>query len=139
MTMPEELNLFLDAWTQDPHGVKPLFTAACDSLRSLGAVLDFKARPGISYSLRAKHPGQRRELFVLVDVIDDAPEERWLSVCFYADLVDDREGRGDVVPGGLMGEDACCFDIDGDSGDTGAYVVSLLRTAFDNAGRENMR
>ena len=130
------LSAFLAEWEQDPHAVKPLFTDIYNRLRSLGAELAYKARPGVSYSLRAKHPGQRRELFVLADVIDDNPKERWLSVCFYADLVDDREGRGDVVPGGLLGENACCFDIDGDSAEAGSYVLSLVQTAFDRAGQE---
>ncbi len=133
--MMTELDSFLTAWTEDPHAVKPLFTALSEKLRLLGADLAFKARPGISYSLRARHPVQRRELFVLIDVIDDVPQERWLSICFYADLVDDREGRGDVVPGGLLGEDARCFDIDDDSAG-GTYVLSLLQPAFTLAGQE---
>ena len=46
----------------------------------------------------------------MVDVIEDTP--RWLSVCFYQDLVSDSDGRGDSVPGGLLGENAICFDME---------------------------
>ena len=45
----------------------------------------------------------------MVDIIDDDPADRWLSVCFYDELVDDPKGLGDEVPGGLLGEDAKCF------------------------------
>ena len=35
-----------------------------------------------------------------------------LSVCFYADMIQDPDELGDFVPGGLLGEDACCFNLD---------------------------
>ncbi len=113
--MPEsDLKAFLAAWDTDHKGVKPLFEKMYACLAGLENVeLEYKGRPGISHSLRARHKAQKnRPLFVLVDIIDDAPEERWLSVCFYADLVSDPQNSGDLVPGGLMGEDARCFDID---------------------------
>ncbi|MDE5880042.1 MAG: hypothetical protein K2G99_08550, partial [Desulfovibrio sp.] len=80
----EEVKQFEDGWTVDPLQVKPAFEAWERFLAGLENVgLDFKARPGISYSLRARHAAQKgRELFVLVDVVDDEPESRWLSVCF---------------------------------------------------------
>lgn len=107
---------FLDGWKADPCNVKAAFVAYRDFLAAQpGVTLDFKARPGISYSVRAAHAAQQnRKLFVLVDVVDDEPESRWLSVCFYDDMVTDPEGKGDFVPGGLMGEDAHCFNLDED-------------------------
>jgi hypothetical protein len=45
--------------------------------------LAFISRPGVSYSLRAAmdNLGERgRPLFVMIDIIDDDSENRWLSV-----------------------------------------------------------
>ena len=76
-----------------------------------GVELEFVPREGVTYSLRAKHSNQTsKSLFVMVDVIEDSP--RWLSVCFYAEMINDPESRGDEVPGGLLGEDALCFDME---------------------------
>jgi hypothetical protein len=75
-------------------------------------ILTFKARPGVSYSFRAssdKH-GESK-LFVMVDIIDDDPEDRWLSVCFYGDMITDTDEAGNLIPQGLLGEDGYCFDI----------------------------
>ena len=104
---PQDVRDFLDNWQADPLKAKEAFVVYKDFLVGLSGVsLDFKARPGISYSLRARHEAQRkRELFVLVDVVDDEPESRWLSVCFYADMITDPDEKGDYVPEGLMGED----------------------------------
>lgn len=139
--MPEaltkELQSFLDSWTEDANNVKGFFEAACSQLASLPDLeLEYKGRPGVSHSLRARHKAQTtRPLFVLVDVIDDDPSARWLSVCFYADLVTDPEGRGDVVPGGLMGSDACCFDLDDPDEATRAYVLARIKEAAQAASK----
>lgn len=79
----------VQAWQSDPLNARAAFLAYRDYLAGLENVsLEFKARPGVSYSLRARNAAQkRRELFVLVDVVDDEPESRWLSVCFYADMI----------------------------------------------------
>jgi len=51
-----ELEEFLNGWTQDPHGNKAVFLQLRDYLAAKpGAKLGFKARPGITYSLRAVH------------------------------------------------------------------------------------
>ena len=133
-----ELDGFLDQWRQDANSVKPVFEAMRSSLAAMpGVHLEFKARPGISYSIRARHEAQKeRNLFVLVDIIDDDPDARWMSVCFYADLVSDPDERGDVVPGGLFGEDACCFDVEGDDEDLRLYMMERLREAGTAAGKE---
>jgi hypothetical protein len=132
-----ELDAFLTDWKKDPNTVKPVFMALYARLAALpGVSLDYRGRPGVSHSLRARHEAQRdRELFVLVDIIDDEPEARWLSVCFYADLVMDPDERGDVVPGGLMGEDARCFDVDEGNEQVDAYLLDRVTEAAANAGR----
>ena len=132
--MAQQLDAFLTHWTQDNNAVKPLFEALYACLKRLGAELDYKERPGVSSSLRAKNSRQTaRDFFVLVDIIDDEPEARWLSICFYDALITDVEDRGDVVPSGLGGEDARCFDVDAEEGDIRAYLVSRLEEAFARA------
>ena len=128
--MPADLDAFLASWTEDENAVKPLFLSLYSLLQGLdGVELEYKGRPGVSHSLRALYPGrQDRPLFVLVDIIDDAPEARWLSLCFYADLVTDPEELGDVVPGGLAGEDARCFDVDAPEGMEN-FLLERLREA----------
>ena len=135
--MMPELDAFLADWKHGSDGVKPLFQSLYACLAGLGGVsLEYKGRPGVSHSLRARHAAQKeRALFVLVDIIDDDPEARWLSVCFYADMVTDPAGRGDVVPGGLAGDDACCFDIDNPDADMEAYMTARLQEAYGNAAR----
>ena len=55
-----------------------------------GVSLTFVGRPGVSYSIRPVHRNQQnRDKFAIVDVIDDDPNERWLSVCFYEDMITD--------------------------------------------------
>lgn len=127
-----ELTAFTDAWTTDANGVKPLFLSMCGALEAMpDARLEYRGRPGVSHSLRGLVEGAR-PLFVLVDVIDDDPQNRWLSVCFYADLVHDPDEKGDVVPGGLMGEDARCFDVEDPDG-LEEYMLDRLREAYANA------
>jgi len=135
--MSSDLSAFLESWTMDPNGIKPVFTAMYEYLRTCdGVSLEYKGRPGVSHSLRARHTAQsKRELFVLVDIIDDEPEARWLSVCFYADLVTDPEERGDVVPGGLMGDDARCFDLDSPENNIEHYILQRLQGAIATAAK----
>jgi hypothetical protein len=75
---------FIDAWVDDPLGTKSIFSALFNDLVEKKQVkLEFHERPGISYSLRGIHEKQiSRPLFVMIDVIDDDPNARWLSVCF---------------------------------------------------------
>lgn len=136
LEMIKELNNFLNSWQTDPLQSRPAFKEFYEYLESLPNVsLNFKARPGISYSLRAKNAAQKnRELFVLVDVVDDDPASRWLSVCFYADMVSDPEQAGDMVPGGLLGEDAICFNLDEDDPRVKDYILSRLKEAAQAAG-----
>lgn len=105
------LELFIKDWTDTPEKNRKAFLRLKECLTSKqGVNLDFIPRPGVTYSLRASHENQKnRTLFVMVDVIED--EVRWLSICFYADLIKNPEEKGDFVPEGLLGEDAVCFDL----------------------------
>ena len=134
--MPADLDAFLASWDEDENAVKPLFLSLYSLLQGLdGVELEYKGRPGVSHSLRALYPGRKdRPLFVLVDIIDDMPEARWLSVCFYADLVTDPEELSDVVPGGLGGEDARCFDVDAPE-DMEAVLLERLKEAHGNVSK----
>ncbi|SIN77280.1 hypothetical protein [Halodesulfovibrio marinisediminis] len=131
----EALDALLEDWTESEAKTKAAFIEYKDLLLSFeGLSLSFKGRPGVSFSLRAKHENQsERELFVLVDVVDDDPADRWLSVCFYADMINDADELGDWVPGGLMGEDACCFNLDEDDAEMRAYIKDRITDAYNSA------
>lgn len=135
--MADQLEKFIDSWQTDTLGLKPAFLQYRDFLAALPNVaLDFKARPGVSYSLRAKNLAQqKRDLFVLVDVVDDEPDSRWLSVCFYADMVTDPDEQGDFVPEGLLGENAMCFNLDENNPDMQAYILDRLKEAARKAAQ----
>jgi hypothetical protein len=66
-----------------------------------------------------------------MDFIDENP--RWLSVCFYGDLITDPEEYGDLVPEGLMGEDGYCFDLEENDPDLVKYIGKRLDEAYENA------
>ncbi len=108
-----ELDDFLSKWDTSALDMKNGFLALKDFLFTLeGVSFEFNARPGVSYSLRPRHNKQKeRNLFAMVDVIDDDPEARWLSVCFYGDMICDPDEMGEVIPGGLAGDDGYCFDV----------------------------
>ena len=131
----QELNALLENWKDNDNKTRSAFVGFVDHLKAMeGISLSFKGRPGVSYSVRARHEAQKdRDLFVLVDVIDDDPSDRWLSVCFYADMVNDADEEGDWVPGGLMGEDACCFNLEEDDAAIRDYIKARLTDAYNSA------
>lgn len=131
----EQVHQFLDGWAADPLGTKPVFRFLYQRLQDQeGVRLEWVDRPGISYSLRASHENQKdRPLFVMLDVIDDDPEGRWLSVCFYGDMVSDPEELGDLIPGGLLGSDGYCFDISEGEEALKQYVGVRIREAWQSA------
>ncbi|MBW1635453.1 MAG: hypothetical protein JRC87_03685 [Deltaproteobacteria bacterium] len=106
-----------------------------DTVRKMEDVdLQFVARPGVSYSIRPKRKSQKeRDLFAMIDLIDDDPAERWLSVCFYGDMISDPEERGEVIPGGLAGDDGYCFDMFADEEGLAEYLVERLTEAWQAA------
>ena len=129
----KECATFLESWIEDPLHVKPAFlqlkscVEGCDK-----AQLSFKMRPGVSYSLRGSLNGDDG-LFVMIDVVDDDPEARWLSVCFYDAQVTDPKDIGDWVPEGLNGKDARCFDIGEEDAVLVSYVAERIQEAAKNA------
>ncbi len=130
----QELNTFIEEWkaTPDKKSNKSTFLRFKDYLAAKdGVTLDFIARPGVTYSLRAVHKAQtNKDLFVMVDVIEDV--ERWLSVCFYGDMITDPDQKGDMVPGGLLGEDATCFDLEELDESLISYIEKRLDEACEN-------
>jgi len=134
-----EWDAFLSQWTDNTQQTKKAFHRLRDHLLGKPALaFEWVARPGVSYSLRAKHPGQnRRPLFTMIDIIDDDPDQRWLSVCFYGEMISDPDEIGDFVPEGLLGEDAHCFDIDAWNDDRVPYVMARIDEAYDQAAGES--
>ncbi|MCG8686967.1 MAG: hypothetical protein MI892_18955 [Desulfobacterales bacterium] len=130
-----ELDTFLTEWKDTDSKTRQAFSELVDHLNSLEeTTLEFNARPGVSYSLRPSHSAQsKRPLFAMVDVIDDDPDDRWLSVCFYGELVTDPQEAGDLVPEGLLGEDGYCFDLYEYDADEVAYLKARLTEAHGNA------
>lgn len=127
------LNPLFEEWgTENPMRV------SFDSLRAHVEALEnvelsANARPGVSWSLRVKKVGSERPFYAMVDVVDDDPSERWLSVCFYDDVTDDTEERGDWIPGGLSGQDARCFNIEEPDDEFVAYVANQLTVGRDKS------
>ena len=68
-----------------------------------------------------------------VFIIDDDPSERWLSVCFYGEMITDPDEAGDLIPEGLLGEDGYCFDLYEYDPDEVAYLKQRLSQARENA------
>lgn len=126
---------FIEAWRAGDSSMKECFLALFRTVSAFtDTTLDFVARPGISYSLRPRHANQQdRQLFAIIDVIDDDPEERWLSVCFYEDMITDPEERGEVIPGGLAGSDGYCFDVFKADGAVVPYLTARLQEAWTSA------
>lgn len=133
----EELNLFTQAWEENESQTKKAFIEILAHILAMPDItVDFKTRPGVSYSLRPRHKAQKkRTLFAMADIIDDNPAERWLSVCFYGDMITDPDQEGDLVPGGLMGEDGYCFDLYEYDPDAIDYIMKRLDEAREAASR----
>jgi hypothetical protein len=129
----KELESFIEKWEETSERNKTAFVELKNHLLARKDIrVDFVARKGVTYSLRASHPNQsKRPLFVMIDVIEDEP--RWLSVCFYGEMISDPEEQGDFVPGGLLGEDAICFDIEAFDADMLLYLKDRLDEASASA------
>lgn len=130
-----KIETFIENWTDNDAQNKKAFIEIHNHLRTLeNTTLDFNERPGVSYSLRPRHDSQKnRSLFAMVDVIDDDPSERWLSVCFYGEMITDPDEAGDLIPEGLLGEDGYCFDLYEYNTDEVAYLKQRLTQAHKNA------
>jgi hypothetical protein len=136
-----EINAFLETWQGKSQQIRDSFVRLKNHLAAKDSLLyTFKARPGVSYSLRAKHVLQQtRELFVIMDVIDDDPDSRWLSVCFYPDMITDPEERGNIIPLGLLDEDGYCFDYDEWDEEFLGYLETRLDEAHEKGSKESRK
>lgn len=133
--MTAELDLFISDWNDTGTRIKQAFEELLAHLNTLADTsLEFVARPSVSYSVRPKHDLQKkRSLFAMVDVIDDDPDNRWLSVCFYGEMITDPEKKGDLIPEGLLGEDGYCFDLDEYDPEAVDYLKQRLTEAHAGA------
>jgi len=133
--MDQAVAAFLSAWTHDPKGVRPGLVRFIQAVSGLaGAGIELVSRPGVTHSLRVAHPSRvQRPLFALADVVED-PDGRWLSICFYANAVTDPEERGNLVPGGLLGEDGYCFDYEEPDQAFIDYIGARLTEAASKMG-----
>ena len=131
-----ELNTFIEGWKETSEENREVFLHFREYLgKKEGVTLEFILRPDVTYSLRAAHADQKkRGLFVMFDVIEDTP--RWLSVCFYGEMITDPEEKGDFVPEGLLGEDAVCFDIEELDEELIRYIEVRIDEACRNASKE---
>jgi hypothetical protein len=130
-TTAQEIESFLNSWEGDSQPIRDWFRLFYNELSVMeGVTLSFVARPGVSYSIRPVHVRQtKRDKFAIVDVIDDDPSERWLSVCFYEDMITDPNQRGELIPGGLSGSDGYCFDMSEPDEQLGRELLDRIKEA----------
>ena len=109
----KKLEKLINQWEDSKSQTKKTFIIIMDYIAKMKDItLEFKERPNISYSVRLKHKNQKnRSIFTIIDIIDDDPKERWLSICFYENMINDPKDLGDMIPEGLLGEDGYCFDF----------------------------
>jgi hypothetical protein len=131
----QELDTLINTWNDTESKTKKAFIELQDHLNTFeDTSFEFIARPNVSYSLRPKHNTQKnRTLFAMIDIIDDNPDDRWLSVCFYGEMISDPGEAGDLIPEGLLGEDGYCFDLYEYDKDEVAYLKQRLSQAYENA------
>ena len=134
-TAAQEIESFLQSWQGDNQPMREWFRQFYQQVSSMeGVSLTFVARPGVSYSIRPAHVNQTaRDKFAIIDVIDDDPNDRWLSVCFYEDMITDPNGRGELIPGGLGGSDGYCFDMYDNNEELGRDLLVRIQEAADAA------
>jgi hypothetical protein len=131
----KDVSAFLETWEHTPSQTKKAFVRLMEYLAAKGDLkFTFRARPGVSYSLRGTHALQTsRELFTLVDVIDEDPENRWLSVCFYDDMITDPAEKGELIPFGILEEDGYCFNVEQWDEEYLFYLEARMDEAYENA------
>lgn len=131
----KQIDQFIENWTETDSKNRQAFIEIYEHLKTLeGITFEFNERPKVSYSLRPRHISQQtRSLFAMVDVIDDEPDERWLSICFYGEMITDPDEAGDLIPEGLLGEDGYCFDLYEYDKDGVQYLKQRLTQAHENA------
>ncbi|SPD72980.1 conserved hypothetical protein [uncultured Desulfobacterium sp.] len=134
-----EVTKFIAGWAEDAKGIKGTFIRLKEKFFGKNDVtLSFICRPGISHSLRVgsiKGENKYNKLFALMDIVDDQIEGRWLSVCFYSELVTDPDQAGNLVPNGILGEDGYCFDVLEYEESLLSYVEQRIDEAYEKASR----
>ena len=131
-----EFKTFIEEWKETPEKNRAMFLHFREYLsKKEGVMLDFIPRSGVTYSFRAVHTDQdEKGFFVMVDVIEDDP--RWLSICFYCEMIADPEEKGVFVPEGLIGEDAVCFDLEQRDEALIRYIETRMDEACRNAAKK---
>ena len=135
--MSEQLGTYLDQWPVAQAETKRAFVALRQTVQGLPGVAEsFVTRPGVSHSLRydldPRPAGRARPIFALIDVVEDGGE-RFLSVCFYAEEIEDPRELGNAIPQGLFQETGYCFDVDGYEAELMDYLGGRLVLAHRNA------
>jgi hypothetical protein len=131
----KDVSAFLETWEDTPNQTKKAFVHLMQYLAAKEDLkFNLKGRPGVSYSLRASHTLQTsRELFTLVDIIDEDPENRWLSVCFYNDMITDPAEKGELIPFGILEEDGYCFNVEQWDEAYLFYLEARIDEAYESA------
>lgn len=125
-----EIDKFVESWSGG-GAVRAAFLDLLSECQKAAARIEFHVRPGVSNSLRAYTQGDEHSLVIMVDAVEDA--DPWLSVCFYAEHIQDPEERGECIPGGLLGQDGYCFEV-GDGDDAlSAYLCNRFKEAWKAA------
>lgn len=132
------LDQFLEQWPSAEAGLKKSLLAYRRGVLALPGVGEgFLPRPGVSYSLRwdldPRPEGRVKPLFAMADVVPLGEEELMLSLCFYGDDISDPDELGNLIPGGLFGQDGYCFDLEGDDPELVAYCLKRAAEALDVA------
>jgi hypothetical protein len=135
----KNLSDVLDKWTHDEMNVKDAFLRLVSRFWEKNqVVLSFVPRPGISYSFRAgiRAKDEAMTLVTLIDIVDDDPDNKWLSVCFYDDCVTDPAEKGNMVPKGVLGVDGYCFDLYENNNSAVSYLEQRIDEAYENTLKE---
>lgn len=135
--MSEQLATYLEQWPADQAAIKQAFLELRQTAQDLAGVAEsFVARPGISHSLRydlAPRPADRqRPVFLLLDVVE-FEGQRFLSVCFYAEEIEDPRELGNAIPQGLFQETGYCFDVEEYDPELIEYLCARVVQAQGNA------
>jgi hypothetical protein len=131
-----EIDEFIKSWViditdEDRAEVKNIFIALYQCFKDSNLPMKWLARPGSCYSLCVSEQNST-SAFARLDVVDDDPEERWLSLCIKKALADDPANYGEVVPKILDEQDALCFAIDESNENIKVYLQTLLKKAINN-------
>jgi len=129
---------YMNTWAEYSQEVKDAFSGLYNILASTPDVkFDFNIRPGVSTSfksyLKKNDPRNPQQLFSVIDIIDQDPQNIWLSVCFYADMITDPDDLGNLIPKGLLEEDGYCFDVFEEDNALMDYLKIRIEEAHEKA------